>query len=117
MEDRVMRRAPSKGFVMTCAVAVALAATGGRAIAGPDIEHGKKLLEVNCSRCHAVGLDDYSAHPDAPEFRKLSERYPIDSLAEALGEGIVTGHPDMPEFQATPEQIGDIIAYLKSIQR
>jgi mono/diheme cytochrome c family protein len=81
-----------------------------------DLAHGEELVKVNCSQCHAVGRDDHSAHPDAPEFRKLSERYPLDDLAEALAEGIVTGHPDMPEFQATPEQIKDIISYLKSIQ-
>ncbi len=81
-----------------------------------DLSHGEELVKVNCSQCHAVGRDDHSAHPDAPEFRKLSEHYPIDDLAEALAEGIVTGHPDMPEFQATPEQIRDIISYLKSIQ-
>lgn len=112
-----MRGVPARARVLTGALAATLAAAGGPAFAGPDLEHGRKLLQTNCAGCHAVGLDDYSAHRDAPEFRKLAERYPIDSLAEALAEGIVTGHPDMPEFQATPEQIDDIIAYLKSIQR
>jgi mono/diheme cytochrome c family protein len=81
-----------------------------------DIEHGKALVEANCARCHGIGADDESAHPDAPEFRTLSERYPVDALEEAFAEGIVTGHPDMPEFEATPKQILDIIGYLASIQ-
>lgn len=80
------------------------------------IEHGRKLVEVNCSRCHGVGRDDVSVHPEAPEFRTLAERYPIDALEEAFAEGIVTGHPDMPEFEASPTQIADIIAYIESIQ-
>lgn len=81
-----------------------------------DIEHGKALVEINCARCHGVGTDDVSSHSEAPEFRILGQRYPVDALEEAFAEGIVTGHPDMPEFQATPRQIEDIIAYMASIQ-
>ena len=84
---------------------------------GERLAHGKALVELNCSQCHGVGESDESAHPEAPEFRTLAERYPVDALEEAFAEGIVTGHPDMPEFEATPEQIEDIIAYLASIQR
>ncbi|MBI4274414.1 MAG: cytochrome c, partial [Rhizobiales bacterium] len=39
-----------------------------------------------------------------------------ESLEEALGEGIVTGHPSMPEFRLDPGQIGDLIAFLKSME-
>jgi len=87
--------------------------------AGHDAQtvRGKKLVETNCSGCHAVGLNDKSTHPDAPPFRTLSSRYPVEDLEEALGEGISTGHPDMPEFTFDADEVGDIIAYLKSIQR
>jgi mono/diheme cytochrome c family protein len=81
-----------------------------------ELERGEALVRTNCSPCHAVGLADKSPHPDAPAFRTLSERYPIESLAEALAEGISTGHPDMPEFIASPEQIDAIIAYIDSLQ-
>jgi mono/diheme cytochrome c family protein len=80
------------------------------------IAHGKALVEANCARCHAVGATGESTHPEAPPFRTLSERYPLDALEEAFVEGITTGHPDMPEFVATPEQVGDIIAYIASLQ-
>ena len=43
--------------------------------------------------------------------------YPVESLEEALAEGISTGHPTMPEFRLDPGQIGDVIAYLKSLER
>ena len=78
--------------------------------------HGKELVELNCSPCHAVGTTGDSPHPDAPRFRELSERYPIEALEEAFVEGIETGHPDMPSFVATPDQIADIISYIESIQ-
>ena len=46
----------------------------------------------------------------------LHERYPVENLAEAVAEGIVSGHPTMPEFRLDPAEINDVIAYLKSIQ-
>jgi len=80
------------------------------------VERGQALVRTNCSPCHAIGVTDNSPHPDAPAFRTLSERYPIEDLAEALAEGISTGHPDMPEFVASPDQINAIIAYIGSLQ-
>jgi hypothetical protein len=34
-----------------------------------------------------------------------------------LAEGIVTGHPTMPEFRLDPDQIENLIAYLKTLER
>ncbi|MDG4906054.1 cytochrome c [Mesorhizobium sp. WSM4898] len=84
---------------------------------GLQIAHGKKLVEANCARCHAIGPAGKSTHPDAPPFRLLHLRYPIEDLEEALAEGISTGHPDMPEFVADPQQIGAIVAYIRSLSR
>ena len=81
-----------------------------------EAEQGRLLAQANCSRCHAIGSGDQSAHPDAPPFRTLSKRYPIDSLAERLGKGFPTGHSDMPDFLATASQIDEIIAYIISLQ-
>ena len=82
-----------------------------------QLARGKALVVRDCSRCHAVGKTDASRHKQAPPFRTLSKRYPIESLEEALAEGIITGHPDMPEFQYEPDDVGAIIVYLKSIQQ
>lgn len=81
-----------------------------------EIEQGRLLAEANCSSCHAIGLADTSPHPDAPPFRTLSERYPLDSLAETLTKGIPINHPDMPDFLATASQIDEITAYILSMQ-
>ena len=78
--------------------------------------HGKELVELNCSPCHAIGPQGDSPHADAPPFRELGQRYPIEALEEAFVEGIETGHPDMPSFVAAPDQIADIIAYIESVQ-
>lgn len=81
-----------------------------------ETNRGKTLVTEHCSRCHAIGKEGDSPHPVAPAFRTLASRYPIDSLQEALAEGIVSGHPDMPIFVFSPQDVDAIILYLQSIQ-
>jgi len=85
--------------------------------AAEDLKVGEVLLSKNCGACHAIGRTGDSPNKEAPAFRTLGQRYPVESLEEALGEGIMTGHPDMPEFSFDADQVGAIIAYLKSIQQ
>jgi mono/diheme cytochrome c family protein len=80
------------------------------------VDKGKALVEQNCSRCHAIGKEGDSPHPQAPPLRTLSRKYPIEDLAESLAEGIVSGHPDMPVFVFNPHDVEAIIQYLQSIQ-
>ncbi len=99
-------------------VAAALAWVAAQpALAQSNLKQGETLLTRDCARCHAVGLTGNSPRPDAPAFRTLGTRYPIEQLEEALGEGIMSGHPDMPEFRFDAGEVGAIIDYLKSIQR
>lgn len=79
-------------------------------------EEGKAIMAANCGRCHAIGMEDSSRHEEAPPFRVVVKRYPPESLAEALAEGIVSGHPDMPEFVFQPPEIEAILAYLATLQ-
>ena len=99
------------------AAAAAILAAIAAPAAAQDVKRGETLLARECGRCHAVGRAGNSAAMDAPAFRTLAKRYPIESLEEALGEGIMSGHPDMPEFKFDADDVGAIIAYLKSIQR
>jgi cytochrome c len=80
------------------------------------LKRGADLLAANCARCHATGTTGSSPHQDAPAFRTLSRKYPIEGLGEALAEGLSVGHPDMPEFTFESQDVGAILAYLKSIQ-
>ena len=84
--------------------------------ASPQEQRGKTFAMNNCARCHSI--DKVSASPlkIAPPFRTLHKRYPIETLSEALADGISTGHPTMPAFQLDPDQIGDFLAYLKTLQ-
>jgi cytochrome c len=80
------------------------------------LKRGADLLAANCARCHATGTTGSSPHRDAPAFRTLSQRYPIEGLGEALAEGLSVGHLDMPEFTFESQDVGAILSYLKSIQ-
>jgi mono/diheme cytochrome c family protein len=80
-----------------------------------DPAQGRKLAETHCARCHAVDETGASPRADAPPLRELKRRYPVDNLAEAMAEGLSTGHPDMPEFTFTPEQVADLLGYLKAL--
>jgi cytochrome c len=96
-------------------------AFGALALAPPchatNAQAGKAFAVANCSRCHSIDKFTRSPLAIAPPFRTLHERYPVESLEEALGEGIVTGHPSMPEFRLDPGQVGDFISFLKSLEQ
>jgi len=99
------------GTALIFALAVPLTASAE----SPLVASGRAIVSKHCARCHAIDKEGASSHKDAPPFRTLSQRYPIESLAEALAEGIVTGHPDMPEFVFEPPEISAILAYLESL--
>jgi mono/diheme cytochrome c family protein len=80
------------------------------------IEQGRRLAQLYCAQCHAIDKVSPSPLRIAPPFRSLHERYPVEILEEALGEGISTGHPSMPQFQFEPDQIDDFIKFLKSLE-
>jgi cytochrome c len=100
-----------------CAGLIAVLAAAQQPAIAQNLKRGEDLLTRSCASCHAVGRNGESANKTAPPFRTLGKLYPIESLEEALGEGIMSGHPDMPEFSFDAKDVGAIIAYLKSIQR
>lgn len=81
------------------------------------IEAGHTLARNHCARCHGIGRTDESPLEQAPPFRRLHERYPIEQLQEAFAEGIVVGHTDMPAFAFQPQEIAALLAYLESLER
>lgn len=85
--------------------------------AAPTVEQrGKTFAQANCARCHAIDRVSKSPLAIAPPLRILHKRYPIDALEEALAEGINTGHADMPAFELSPDQIHDLLSYLKTLE-
>ena len=82
----------------------------------PRVQRGGMIARTYCAGCHAIDKVSPSPLSIAPPFRDLHKRYPVETLEEALAEGLMTGHPSMPEFRFAPDQIGDFIAFLKSLE-
>ena len=98
-------------------ILLACGATHASAQSSPAEQRGLTFVLANCGQCHSVDKATESPLKAAPPFRTLHLRYPVEDLAESLGEGIRTGHPTMPEFRLDPGQVGDVIAYLKTLGR
>jgi cytochrome c len=79
-------------------------------------QRGKTYALTNWARCHSIDRVTQSPLKIAPPFRTIHLRYPVETLGEALAEGIYTGHPTMPAFELDPGQIHDLLSYLKSLE-
>jgi mono/diheme cytochrome c family protein len=103
-----LRRAVALSLLLCGIVAPAAAAAS-------PLERGRAIAAQNCARCHATGAAGESPLAAAPPFRVLPQRYPVENLAEALAEGIVTGHAAMPEFKFPPADIDALLTYIDSL--
>jgi len=103
-------------YVLALAGVMVLSACASHGPLPAPAERGHAIVEQHCSSCHAIGPTGESPAPEAPPFRTLSANYRVDTLEEALAEGISVGHPAMPQFAFAPEEVDALIAYLDSIQ-
>jgi mono/diheme cytochrome c family protein len=83
----------------------------------PAAQRGQTFLRVHCANCHAIDKVSESPLTIAPPFRTLHLKYPVESLERPLSEGIIAGHPTMPQFRLDADQVGDVIAYLKTLDQ
>src|SRR5258708_17714738 len=104
----MLRFALSQTLVTLMLISPALAAS-------PAEQRGKTFALTNCARCHSIDRVTESPLKIAPPFRTLHLRYPVETLGEALAEGIYTGHPSIPAFELDPDHIHDLLSYLKSL--
>ena len=111
MMQSIARFMGAAGIACAGAIASSMLANAG---SSPQ-ELGRGIAEARCARCHAIGTKGESPVALAPPFRVLSQRYPVEHLAEALAEGIVVGHPMMPEFTFDPPQIDALLTYIESV--
>ncbi len=105
------------GSVILPLVLISPSLTAGTAqTASPqEVAAGQKLAQKLCAKCHAVAKTGDSPNIKAPPFRAFVKKWPVESLEEALAEGIVVGEHIMPEFEFEPEQITNLLAYIKSL--
>ncbi len=117
-EGRMSGAARLPRFVAVAGLTAASIYLPSVSLAQDNVEGGRAIAQTHCARCHAIAGPGPSPVYPAPPFSGFARKWPIDYLAEALAEGIVTGHGPvlMPVFVFTPEEIGDLLAYLKSVQ-
>lgn len=78
---------------------------------------GLAFVREHCASCHAIGKSGDGPHPAAPPFRRISDFYSLDRLAEMLEAGrLYASHPDMPTFKFDRDSTRALIEYLRSIQ-
>ncbi len=84
--------------------------------ANEAVRHGAALAEANCAKCHAIGIEGESTHPDAPAFWEMSERRDVETIAKMLIDQGSPKHSDMPTFQITDKQANDLAAWIAWVQ-
>jgi mono/diheme cytochrome c family protein len=92
-------------------MAVALARGG---IAASNVPEGKRIAELWCSGCHAVGRE---ARPGdtAPSFAKLANSI---LLSESyLDAWIRNPRPPMHKFKLTGDMVSYLVSYLRSLKK
>jgi mono/diheme cytochrome c family protein len=80
---------------------------------------GKAVAEAQCAQCHAIGTTGLSPYAPAPVWREMATTNDLDDLATRFSEGRLIHRPGpvaMPEFTFTPQEIADLIAYMKSLR-
>ena len=103
-------------FCLALFTSIPVAEAQNSSVSDPYFERGLALVRHNCGACHAVESKGNSTHPDAPPFRDLLQRYPIDALEESFIDSIYSQHPDMPVFTVTQDQLDVILYYIAVIQ-
>lgn len=78
-------------------------------------EAGLQVAIEKCSGCHAIREEGLSPNPKAPPLRTLNTRYPIDALRENFLKGMEVGHQDMPILILAPEEVTNLLVYLRSL--
>ncbi len=105
---------------LTIAVwAAVLAAAPGSAHALDDASEGKRLATQWCASCHLVTPDQASASADAPPFLTIAKRSQeeLDRLASFLANPAhMKPGTQMPNFSLSRQEIGDLVAYIRSLK-
>ena len=79
------------------------------------IAEGKRLAEINCTRCHNIEAEGESPLTDAPPFREIAANYDEMELVDGFMEGLAVRHPLMPDWEVTEPQAEELAAFVLSL--
>ncbi len=69
---------------------------------------GRAIFEMNCAACHGLLANGKVG----PSLRGISERRSAPSLIHQVTSGST---PPMPQFQPDPQEMADLLSYLRSL--
>ncbi len=95
-------------------VAAAVAACMSALAFASDIFNGREVYEMHCQTCH--GMDGQAMEPGVPDFSRGESLYAPDvDLVQRLRDG--DGH--LPSYRGllTDEELRDVVAYIRTLQR
>jgi len=79
-----------------------------------DIFSGKEVYEMHCQTCH--GMDGQAMEPGVPDFSRGESLYVPDvELVQRLRDG--DGHLPSYRGMLTDEELRDVVAYIRTLQR
>ncbi len=98
-------------------LAAALLALSSDALAqDADIEAGAAYANKVCAACHAVLPDEQvSPLPQAPTFQSVANTPGMTEMA--LTVWLQSSHPTMPNIVLEPDDMRNVIAYIRSLER
>ena len=94
------------GVILLCASESAIAES-------PAERRGLRFVSLHCAECHAIDKVSESPLAIAPPFRTLHLKYSVADLQRPLAQGV---HPVMPKFRLEPNEVEDVMAYLKTLE-
>ena len=95
---------------------IAIGALLGCCIAGNAVaaSRGEGLAQQWCSQCHAVSPGQQSPNPKAPTFSAIAAE--PSATDYSLRVFLRTTHATMPNFKIDPDDIDDLVAYIRSLK-
>jgi mono/diheme cytochrome c family protein len=107
---------PHACLVVAGVLAIGIMAQPAQAQLSPAAQRGQTLVRVHCAQCHSIDKASESPLRIATPLRDLHRSFPIEDLRRPLSEGIIANHPTMPQFRLEPDQVSDVLAFLKSLE-
>jgi mono/diheme cytochrome c family protein len=107
----MMRKIP---LILTLAVAVlGFGSNPGNAQDFGDAAAGREIAAVWCAGCHRITAQDNDVNTVPPDFGAVARMPSMTELA--LRVFLQTPHGTMPRYQFSPNEMDDIIAYVRSL--
>ncbi|WP_373505090.1 c-type cytochrome [Aestuariivirga sp.] len=79
------------------------------------IAEGRKLSDINCTRCHNIEATGESPLTDAMPFREMYKDFDRYELIDGFMEGLAVRHPLMPDWEVTEPQAEALAAFVMSL--